>query len=394
MYRFLQGSRPVSGLFVPKFLYFLYYAAAAAWIPYLNLYYEQRGLSPSQIGLLAGLPALISLASAALWGGIADRTHRHKQVLVLAICSAVTAVLLLSRANTFSLLIPLIALYAFFVAPIMPLIDNAVLGLLGANKNRYGRLRLWGAVGWGVAAPLVGLLVDRTGLHWIFFSYAALMLGNLLLILRLPVDRTSVGQSFWRGFHHLLTNKRWVLFLLSVLIGSIGRAMINNFLFLYMDGRGVSKGLMGLSLAVASISELPIYFFSTHLLKRWGSRGLLVFALIASVLQPFAYSLVTAPWLFLLAQLLHGPSFSAMQVAGVSYADEIAPDGMGATAQGVFSSVIIGLASLLGAVIGGVLYQSVGAVAIFRSASAFALLGLSIFVGANKCTMPRWLKRS
>ena len=67
---------------------------------------------------------------------------------------------------------------------------------------------------------------------------------------------------------------------------------------------------------------------------------------------------------------------------------------MGATAQGVFSSVIIGLASLLGAVIGGVLYQSVGAVAIFRSASAFALLGLSIFVGANKCTMPRWLNRS
>jgi len=54
------------GLGVPKFLYFLYYAAAAALIPYLNLYYEQKGLTAGQIGLLAGMPALITLASAAL----------------------------------------------------------------------------------------------------------------------------------------------------------------------------------------------------------------------------------------------------------------------------------------------------------------------------------------
>jgi len=340
------------------------------------------------------MPALITLASAALWGAIADRTHRHKQVLVLALCNTVFAVLLLSRAKSFLLLIPLIVLYAFFVAPVMPLIDNAVLGLLGASKNRYGRLRLWGAVGWGAAAPLVGVLVDKVGLHWIFFIYAALMLGNLLLVLWLPVGQTSVGQPFWRGFHLLLTNKKWVFFLLSVLIGSVGRGMINNFLFLYMDGRGVSKGLMGFSLAVASVSELPVYSFSTHLLKRWGSTGLLVFALIASVLQPFAYSLVEAPWLFLLVQLLHGPSFSAMQVAGVSYADENAPEGMGATAQGVFSGVIIGLASLLGAVVGGMLYQSAGAVATFRWASAFALLGLVVFVGAQVRTDSRLFKRA
>ena len=85
--------------------------------------------------------------------------------------------------------------------------------------------------------------------------------------------------------------------------------------------------------------------------------------------------------------MLHGPSFSTQLTARIAYAKEIAPEGMGATAQGILSGVSAGLAASCGAVLGGVLYDSVGAVIAFRLASAGALLGLCFFMIVGRRSM-------
>jgi PPP family 3-phenylpropionic acid transporter len=63
--------RPVSLLWAPP-LYFLYYAAAATLLPFLVIYYQDLGLKGTQIGLLAGMPPLLSLVSAPVWGMASD----------------------------------------------------------------------------------------------------------------------------------------------------------------------------------------------------------------------------------------------------------------------------------------------------------------------------------
>jgi len=47
-------------------------------------------------------------------------------------------------------------------------------------------------------------------------------------------------------------------------------SIIHSYLFLYMDQLGASKTLMGYSLAVATLSEIPIFFYADRLLQRWG----------------------------------------------------------------------------------------------------------------------------
>lgn len=367
-------------MLLARAFYLFYFAAAAALIPFLALYYEQVGLSPRQIGLMAGMPPLITLLSAPVWGGLADATQQHHRLLGLAIGGTLIAVLALSLTTAFYWLIPVVLAYAFFVAPIMPLVDNTVIDLLGERRGQYGKQRLWGALGWGIAAPIVGLLVERTSLQWAFYSYLILMFGGLVVSLRLPVGHVGVGRHFWQDLRLLLTNWQWILFLMTVLIGGLSLAIVINFLFLYLNDLGASKSLMGLSLTVATISELPVWFLSNRLLSRWGPRGLLALSLVASALQAFAYSSIRTPWLVMPIQLLHGPAFSAMWVAGVSYANEIAPAGMGATAQGLFAGVVMGLRSALGAFIGGLLYDSLGAVPMFRWGGVGALIGLFLFV--------------
>lgn len=367
----------------PKAFYFFFYAAAASLIPFLALFYAEMGLSGTQIGLLSGILPLITMISAPLWGALADTARQHRRLLGFAISGALISVLVLSATTTFRWMIATLIVYAFFAAPIMPLVDNAVVQMLGDRKEQYGRQRLWGAVGWGVAAPVTGALIDRSGLQWAFAGYAVLMFGGLLVSRRLPITHTKIGGDYVRGLRLLMMNGRWIIFLLAILIGFLSLSMVTSFLFLYLADLGASKMLMGFSLTVATLSEIPIWFFSDRLLDRWGTRGVLTMSLLACGAQAFALSFIRTPWLVLPIQLLHGPSFSAMWAAGVTYASQNAPSGMGATAQGVFTGVAMGLRSALGAFIGGYLYDSVGVVMMFRVGGLCALVGLAVFVVGN-----------
>ena len=366
-------------LFKVKAYYFCLYAAAAAFIPFLVIFYERQGLRGSQIGLLTGLPPFISLFAAPLWGSLADLTQQHRRWQTLAILGAITSTLVLSHIGNFAALIPLVVIFALFAAPIVPFFDNAVMDLLGNRKDLYGRQRLWGAIGWGMSAPLIGLLIELQGLMWPFWGYAGLMGLGLLITWTLPASSSGLQESFGKGLGTILANRRWIAFLGMVFIGGMSFSIITNFLFLHLLSLGASTTLMGLSLTAATVSELPVLYFSGWLLTRWQARGLLVAAIFLLGIRLFSYSLLTAPWPVLIIQLLHGPTFSAIWVAGVSYADKIAPSGLGATAQGIFAGVLLGLGSGIGAVLGGRIYENLGAVAMFQVFSLLALAALALF---------------
>ena len=101
-------------------------------------------------------------------------------------------------------------------------------------------------------------------------------------------------------------------------------------------------------------------------------------------IRGFGYAWMQAPWLVLPINLLHGPSFSAMWAAGVAYAADSAPKGMGATAQGLFSSTVFGLGGTLGGFVGGMLYEGIGAASLFSWVGSGLLIGLLLFLIAGR----------
>lgn len=364
-----------------KTFYFLYYAAAASLLPFLVLYYEHLGLSGGQIGVLTAILPLVTLFAASFWGGLADATQQHRPLILLALSGVILLALVILLSTTFLSLVWVIIAFAFFVAPIVPLLDNSTLAYLGEHKNQYGRLRLWGAVGWGMAAPVVGWLVEQSDLNWSFYSYIGLMFAGLLVAFRLPIRQTRISAPFWQSVRLLLGNNRqWLLFLIVVFGAGVGSAIVHNYLFLYMELLGTGSTLMGLALTVATLSELVIFSSSDRLLNRWGIKNVLLLALAALAVRLLAYAVISNPWLILPVQLLHGLSFSALWAAGVAYADRIAPPGLGTTAQGLFTGVFMGLAAAVGAFIGGVLYENIGLSWMFGSAG-LSLLAVLFIIG-------------
>ena len=382
----MPGSQPTEtqGKRTAASFYFLFFGAAAALIPFLVILYEQLGLTGSQIGFLIGISPLISWLSAPLWGAAADSTRQHKPLLMLAIAGTIIVVIGLSFSTQFLALTLVIALLSFFLAPIVPIVDNSVLTFLGPQKDQYGKLRVWGAIGWGLMAPLVGWLSERSGMQWIFWGYIAFMLLTLLVSYKLPISERSDQPRFVHEARQLLADRRWFLFLIVIFIGGAGMALISAYLFLYMQSLGGSKALMGLALTVATISEIPFLYYSDRLLAKWGARRLLMLSLVVFAFRALALSLIRTAWLVLPLQLLHGASFAAMWVASVSYADALAPPGLGATAQGLLSGVMFGLGAALGGIAGGLLFAELGGSMMFRWTSVALLLGLILFVLADR----------
>jgi MFS transporter, PPP family, 3-phenylpropionic acid transporter len=356
--------------------YFVFFVGFASLTPFLVLYYEKRGLSGSQIGLLAAISPLVSLVAGPLWSGFADATRRHKSIFMFTMAGVVVTSLLIYNASSLAWLIPTVILFAFLAAPIMPLMDSSTMSLLEGRKDQYGKIRVWGTLGWAIGAPLTGWLVERSGVQWSFYAYAFLMIVSLLIGSRIPIGHTQISAPFRDGMRRLFSNRRWMFFLLVIFISGIANAGISTYLFLYMDGLGAGRGMMGLALTISTVSEVPVMFFADRLLRRFNARGLILIALSIYIVRLLLNSLVGFPLLILVIQLLHGFTTPTLWVAGVSYVSEIAPPGTGATAQALFVGVLNGLGAAAGALIGGILFQSVGPVVMFRVFALILLVAL------------------
>jgi PPP family 3-phenylpropionic acid transporter len=371
-------------LLAPKAFYFCFYAASSCLMPFLVLYYSQTGLSGQQIGLLVGISPIVTWLAAPLWGALADSTRQHRTMLTLTMLGTMSMVALLSWATSLPWLLLIVAGYAFFAAPIMPLVDNSVMELLGERSALYGRQRVWGAIGWGIAGAIAGTMVDRVGLQFSFYAFILFTAMGLVVSSRLVVTTKEMGQPFWSGIRTLTSNRPLMIFMVTVLFASMGSGIVHNYIFLYLSDLGASETLMGWSLTVATLSEMPVFFFSGWLLRKMGARGLLLLALSAYVVRMLAYTLLPPVWLVLPINLLHGLTFSALWVAGVSYVNEVTPKGSGATAQGLLAGMSMGLGSASGALLGGTLYDSVGPVAMFQFAAVWVSIGLVFFLVAGR----------
>lgn len=354
-----RGPVP-SPLLWPAAFYLLAFAAYAAVLPFLALYYRSLGFSGGQVGLLLSLPPLVGLIASPLWTGLADASRRHRAVLVIAILTSTAGMAAVPWIRTFTTIFVAVVAIAVLSAPVMALVDTATLSMLGGERDRYGRVRVWGTIGWGLAAPLVGEVLERNGLRWMFWIYAGLMVLSLLTVGRLRFSLSASSTPFGRGLLMVLTDRRWLLFMVAVFVTSVALAGHTNFLSILLEGMGATKTFMGIALTLSTLSELPVMFVSPWLLRRFKPHGLLSLAMAASGLRALLYFLAGGPEVILGIQVLHGLTFPALWIAGVTYAAENAPPGLGATAQAFFGSVLMGLGASAGSLISGVLMDWLG----------------------------------
>lgn len=364
----------------PFSFYLLYFGAGACFFPYVVLYYQSLGFTGAQIGLLSAISPLISLVGAPFWTGIADVSHRHKLVMSITLLAAIAMVILYPIAKTLAAVLVLVSLYSFMIAPVNSFADTATMTMLGDQKNMYGRVRAGGTIGWGVIAPIAGLMIAKYGLNWAFWLYAVILFIGFLVSQRFLYSEVKQQVSIKHGMRELFSNRRMVLFLVTAFVTGMALMSINSFLGAYMGGLGIEKSLLGFALAIPILVELPVLFFANRLLARLKPHGLLVLSMFATMLRLFLYATFTSAAGILVFQLINGITFSTLWVAGVSYINENAPPGLSATTQGVFGATVFGFGAAGGGFIGALLLERVGGAQMYGVFGVMMLVMLIVYV--------------
>lgn len=361
-------------------MYFGYYAGLAAMSPFLSLYYQRAGLTSQQIGILVAVPVLVSSSTALIWGAFADRFHLHRVILRVALMLVPLPALILSNVTQFELLLALIAVYAFFITPIVPLIDSGAIEAAQKHGRTYGDLRVWGTIGWSVSTSVVGSLIQNQGIRWMFYMFAIAMAFTFILSLFTKARSQMMRASIREGLSALLLRRDFAIFLISIFLVAVASAGVNSFLSLHLDSIGANEGTIGLAFTLSAVSEIPTLFLSRAILKRISAATLLKIAFTVYAVRWMLLSFATTPALAVATQLMHGASFGAFLVGGVTYMNQHTPEGMGATAQAIYTTVSYGLATIVGATVGGYLFDRLDHGVYYRLLSGLVVVGLALFM--------------
>ncbi len=356
--------------------YFWYFAFIGAFLPYFALYLQSIGLSAGRIAVLMSLGQLMRLLAPLLWSWLADSGGRRVRIVVASTAAAFASFSVVFLTQDFVALLIGMAILHFFWSASLPLVEALTLGHLGTSAERYGRIRLWGSVGFVIAVMGVGLLLDSAPISAQLWVSWALLLGTLLSALTLTEVKEHAGRV--AGPILGVLRQRKVVFLLAAglfMIAAHGALYV--FYSIHLVAQGYSKSLVGLLWTLGVVAEIGVFLLMPRISVGISMRRILLACFVLAVVRFLMIGWgVAFIGLLVFAQLLHGASFGAHHAATMAALNRWFEPGQQARAQALYGSVAYGAGGLGGALLAGALWETAGAGITFSAASLLALLGL------------------
>ncbi len=359
--------------------YFAYYAGIACWGPYIVLYYQRLGLSGTQIGVLNAILPLGMALLAPVWGSLADAWNAHRLLLRVALLSAATVGLFLTGASSFPQVVLLISVFALLGTTAAPLLDSYGVTLGAEERTSFGRLRVWGSVGYTLVVWLVGAAMGRGVSSLFLFAYAAALTAACAATLGLPARRGAHRHGRRQGAAQLWRRPDLQLLLFVTFLLFTSNTPVFTLFGLYVQELGATSAFLGVASAVAAISEFPVLFWGGRLVERLGSGRLYRVALGVFAVRLLLYTVAPSTTWVLGVQLLHGLSFGFYLIAAMALLHERVGSEQLATAQGLLASAMA-CGQIVGALLSGAVLEWFGIFTVYGVSAAIMALAFAVFV--------------
>lgn len=365
--------------------YFLLLLPVGMQTPYLYLFFQRRGFSDPQLGTLAAVTPLLTVLAPPLWGAVADRFGDRRRTLALLLVASAVVFPWMIVAPSFPATLALMVAFSALAGPPAAIADAIALEHLERAGGDYGRLRLWGSVGFAAPLVLLGLVLERSAggparaLYPIFIGYALFRLVSAAWTTMLPPSHApSRGRLDWRAARAFASPR----FLAVAICGVVGTgAMSGYYLYfsIYLDQLGIADNAKGYFWAVAVAAETTMMLGIGALIRRIGLKWTFALALLGVTLRLLAFSFTLAPAQIAVVQLLHALTFTAFSVSAIMFVSRLTPPDLRASGQSLWMALTMGVGSALGAKLSGLASQVYGLHGMYR---LFALAGAAALVGA------------
>jgi len=341
-----------------KVIYVFLYAGAGCYLSFYNLYLDQQNFTGFQIGAINGIYQAILVFAVIFWGIQADRVGIRK-ILLFTFPAVALLVIGLQYINQFQWLVLYIFIFAFIYHPNPPLTDSLAISMaLKKQKGDFGKYRLWGSFGWGVATLLMGLILKYFSLISIFWMAALFFMISWLILwsgLQKEVKTVAPARINLKNFKDLFGRPALAFFFVLLLLYGIAVAPLNYFINLYYLEIGASNSLIGVAFTVQAFFEIPFFLYGNELVVRFGPKKIIAFTLLVTIARLVAYGLIDDPLWAIPFGLGHAFTLALFLVAVVEYVHRLVPAHWRATAQSMIWGFHFGAGITLGNLLIGAL---------------------------------------
>ena len=295
------------------------------------------------------------------------------------------------------------------------------------QTSNYGKERVHGAYSWALASVIMGPIIDRFGFTSMFFFAPVSAIYCLITVIvfiqgleerrrgtndgdvasmdsRYGGDGRDVcaNECNEQGYpsphpegHHQSCSTVKLLsivcgtvygfgFMFSLITLRMGTSIVESLIFLFFEKLEGSYTLMGVTVAVTVMFEVPIFYLAPMLIDRFGPGRLQKVACLAYIVRVVGYTLIptgSMGWVLFL-EPLHGVTYGCAATSSVEYFVSFTPKGQEAAGQGLLSA-LEGVGGVIGLAGGGWAEDAFGPKMMYRGFAAMVATGCGIFAATD-----------
>jgi PPP family 3-phenylpropionic acid transporter len=360
--------------------YFFYFAYLGAFAPFFSIYLKAVGLSPVEIGAVMAAPAVARMTAPHLWGWLADASGGLVRVVRATTLAGLIAWLGMFEGTAFAWICAVAFALSFFLSAAVPLVDSTTLLRLGEKTGDYGRIRLWGSIGYMVAVVLVGYLLDVFPVAALLWIVLALIAGTLALAMSIPETEAPPHEEA-APITHVLGSPAVVALIAGSALMMAAHGPYYAFYSIHVVAHGYSKALTGWLWALGVLCEIGIFYWLPRLYGAFTLRQILIASCALAVLRFLLIGWAADSFaLLLFAQTLHAATFGSFHAAAIGIVHRLFRGRHQARGQAIYGSLTYGVGGTLGSLASGYGWERLGAGPTFSLAAAAAGLGMVIIL--------------
>ncbi|MGM0477331.1 MAG: MFS transporter [Pseudomonadota bacterium] len=360
--------------------YLFYFAVLGAMVPYWPVYLDSLDFTSRDIGLFMAVILGTKIIAPNLWGWLSDRSGVRMPWVRGGSLLGVAGFALVPWTDGFWPLLLLMLAYSFFWNAVLSQFEANTFNHLRGEHERYSLIRLWGSVGFIIAAVGLGPLLERAGIHWLPWLVLA---GLAAIWLASMVTPEGPGQHL-EGHEHtplrrLLSNPAVLAFLGACLLMQASHGPYYTFFSLYMRDIGYSGLTTGILWGLGVGAEVVLFLIMAWLMRRFTLRVLLVASFVLAALRWIVIGLWPEQLgLLLFAQLLHAASFGSFHAAAIALVHRVFSGPNQGIGQALYSSLTFGAGGALGSLSSGLLWDGFGPTGTYLVAGGVAATGAAL----------------
>ena len=343
---------------------FLEYVIWGSWLPLLALYLSRfLRFSGTEIGWIFATQAIASVAAVFVSGQVADRYLSTERFLAVSHVVGGLAMLTLAFQRSFWPFFATMLVYALAYVPTLSLTNSICFHHLKDAQNEFGRVRLWGTIGWIAASwPFVLILKGKEGAAlgsaltsiFVVSGLASLALAAVSLMLPATPPARSAGEKYAPlESIRLLRNPTVLVLFVATFLDALVHQCYFQWTSPFLSAIGIPENMIMPAMSIGQIAEIATMAGLGYFLARLGWRWTMIIGILGHVVRFLVYSLGGPAWLVVGSNVVHGFCYAFFFASVYIFVDEYFPRDARASAQGLFNFLILGLGPFVGSLLWG-----------------------------------------